>query len=308
MILSIMSLVTAAHATEHFVEVTDTAFTPASIEVALGDTVTWVFFGTVAQSSTAAAGQLDDWDSGLLVPFTFWSRDFTTVGTFTYYDQTFGSDDGGGLVSGVSGTVVVSGDSDGDGLADSEELALGTDLADADTDDDTLSDGDEVLIYGTDPLLADTDGDTLLDSDEIDTQGTDPLLADTDGGSVDDADEIDAGTDPLIGSDDLPPTTLSLTVGPVSGGANTFTADNLPPGTQARLYIARQLGSDPVALCAPLTFDLKVRSEVASEVVAADGVATFVLDAPVVAAGTNRSFQLAQHDICKISDRLDVTW
>lgn len=36
----------------------------------------------------------------------------------------------------------------------------------SDTDQDGLSDGDEVLVYGTDPLKPDTDGDGLIDGDE----------------------------------------------------------------------------------------------------------------------------------------------
>jgi hypothetical protein len=53
-------------------------------------------------------------------------------------------------------------DSDGDGLADFRELALGTDPHNPDTDGDMLSDGDEVA-RGTNPLNADTDEDGALD-------------------------------------------------------------------------------------------------------------------------------------------------
>jgi hypothetical protein len=45
-------------------------------------------------------------------------------------------------------------DSDGDGLTDAEENALGTDSSDTDSDGDGYSDGDEVD-YGSDPLDAD---------------------------------------------------------------------------------------------------------------------------------------------------------
>ncbi len=65
-------------------------------------------------------------------------------------------------------------DTDSDGLYDMEELQLGTDPFDADTDGDGLSDGSEVDTYGTDPLCIDTDGDTMIDGWEI-TYSFDPL-------------------------------------------------------------------------------------------------------------------------------------
>lgn len=43
-------------------------------------------------------------------------------------------------------------DTDGDGLTDTEEAALGTDPSVVDTDGDGLADGQEVLELGTDPL------------------------------------------------------------------------------------------------------------------------------------------------------------
>ena len=51
------------------------------------------------------------------------------------------------------------GDSDGDGLDDVREVALGTDPLLDDTDGDGLDDGEEVNLYLTDPLSVDTDGD-----------------------------------------------------------------------------------------------------------------------------------------------------
>ena len=88
-------------------------------------------------------------------------------------------------------------DSDDDGLTDGEEIALGTDPFDPDTDDDGLTDGDEVNVYGTDPLDPDTDDDGLIDGDEI-ALGTDPFDPDTDDDGLSDGDEVHVyGTDPL---------------------------------------------------------------------------------------------------------------
>ena len=76
-------------------------------------------------------------------------------------------------------------DSDGDGLLDGEELGLGTDPADWDTDDDGRNDWHEIAGGGpipTDPFDPDTDDDGLLDSAEVfGSNPTDPMVADTDG-------------------------------------------------------------------------------------------------------------------------------
>jgi hypothetical protein len=73
------------------------------------------------------------------------------------------------------GTAAPGTDSDGDGLSDEEEDALGTDPFVADTDGDGRADGDEVgeRQYQTDPLNPDTDGDGVGDGEEL-FNGTDP--------------------------------------------------------------------------------------------------------------------------------------
>lgn len=58
-------------------------------------------------------------------------------------------------------------DCDGDGLSNIREFELGTKPFNPDTDNDGLTDGDEVNIYGTDPLKYDTDDDGISDGDEI---------------------------------------------------------------------------------------------------------------------------------------------
>jgi len=72
-----------------------------------------------------------------------------------------------------------------------------------DSDNDGLSDGEEVYDHFTDPLNPDTDGDSLLDGEEI-TNGTDPLTPQGD---------IDSDGDGLLDSDEesnIPPTDPDL--------------------------------------------------------------------------------------------------
>lgn len=58
-------------------------------------------------------------------------------------------------------------DDDNDGLLDDHETDLGTDPLDADSDDDSLSDGAEVYVHGSQPLDPDTDGDLVGDGTEV---------------------------------------------------------------------------------------------------------------------------------------------
>jgi predicted phosphodiesterase len=96
-------------------------------------------------------------------------------------------------------------DSDGDGLTDAEELALGTDPQKADTDGDGLPDGWE-RIYLLNPLRADGtfggagdfDADGLSNLQEF-LAGTNPRRTDTDGDGLPDAWEIKYGLNPTVG-------------------------------------------------------------------------------------------------------------
>ena len=79
-------------------------------------------------------------------------------------------------------------DTDGDGLTDEEEEALGTDPENPDTDGDGLSDGEEVLgEMVSDPLDPDTDGDGVWDADDVDP--IDPY-SDSDGDGIADIDDV----------------------------------------------------------------------------------------------------------------------
>ncbi len=88
-------------------------------------------------------------------------------------------------------------DSDNDGLNDGPEVLtyLSSPLA-ADSDGDGLTDGEEVNSHTTNPILTDTDGDGLTDGAEVFNHNTSPILADTDGDTFNDKVEINEGTDP----------------------------------------------------------------------------------------------------------------
>lgn len=100
-------------------------------------------------------------------------------------------------------------DSDGDGVSDVDEAAIGTDPANPDTDADGLMDGVERkmgmdplkpdLINGCNPYL-DTDYDRLNDCEER-VLGTDPCISDTDGDGLPDLVELLAGSNPLVPED-----------------------------------------------------------------------------------------------------------
>ncbi|MBE0365560.1 hypothetical protein PULV_b0160 [Pseudoalteromonas ulvae UL12] len=88
-------------------------------------------------------------------------------------------------------------DTDNDGLTNLQEFERKTQPNNADTDQDNLTDGDEVNIHLTNPTRLDTDSDGLSDGDEVNTYGTLPLVVDTDNDGFSDGDEVNRyQTDP----------------------------------------------------------------------------------------------------------------
>ena len=88
-------------------------------------------------------------------------------------------------------------DADGDQLSNNEELRIGTDPLNADTDRDGLKDGAEVNTYHTNPLVSDTEGDGLNDGLEVngweitidgiqERVASNPLANDSDGDQLED--------------------------------------------------------------------------------------------------------------------------
>lgn len=124
-------------------------------------------------------------------------------------------------------------DTDGDGLDDATERALGTDGSLADSDGDGLSDFDEVHRWGTSPVHVDTDGDStggdvgttaplrdLFDGAELalDDSGmpgpgaTSPIFSDTDGdGLSDHTESLSPSRSPVLA--DRPEARVSLAQG-----------------------------------------------------------------------------------------------
>jgi plastocyanin len=64
------------------VTVANMAFTPASVSVALGESVTWTFQDSVPHTSTSDQGF---WDSGTRSGGASYVRRFTSAGTFAYH-------------------------------------------------------------------------------------------------------------------------------------------------------------------------------------------------------------------------------
>jgi hypothetical protein len=98
---------------------------------------------------------------------------------------------------------IVDEDSDGDGIDDPTESALGTGVIDPDSDDDGLSDGDEVLKFQSSPLDPDSDDDGLQDGAEVNTHHSSPINDDSDGDGLGDYDEVVThGTNPILSDSD----------------------------------------------------------------------------------------------------------
>jgi plastocyanin len=94
------SAAVAQDAGSAFVSVQDNQFSPATLKVSPGDSVTWSFEGSSAHTVTADDGSFD---SGTLNQGDSFGMTFDTPGTYAYYCNIHGGP--GGI--GMAGTIVV---------------------------------------------------------------------------------------------------------------------------------------------------------------------------------------------------------
>ncbi len=180
--------------------VTATLQTLSSVGATSQLTVVGVYAGNQSRNITASATGTTYASSNPAIATVSAEGQVTAVSSGTAILQAT-NEGASGLIA-IS--VVLSADSDGDGIPDDVEIREGLDPGDAndaleDADRDGLANRDE-FTRGTGLNDADSDDDTILDGEEVvagdDSFVTNPLAADTDGDGVRDALEIQTGSDP----------------------------------------------------------------------------------------------------------------
>ena len=100
-------------------------------------------------------------------------------------------------------------DTDGEGLVDPTEFAIGSNPRSNDTDGEGLTDAEEYNVVYSDPTKQDTDDDGIADNLEVETFKTNAILADSDGDGYSDSEELfEMNRDPRIA--DVPETRISV--------------------------------------------------------------------------------------------------
>lgn len=137
------------------------AFVPVTVGTASFDytDITPAIKGTFVMSTPIFSPPPAVMENGVAVPkWNFWTIEKPSQSSTT------------AVVRNYTITNNTENDSDGDGLSDNQEATYGTNPYLADTDEDGISDYDEVLPTGStptsNPLLADSDGDGVNDSTE----------------------------------------------------------------------------------------------------------------------------------------------
>lgn len=75
--------------------------------ISVGDTIHWVWESQFPHSTTSVAGIPEVWNSGDLQNGATFDHTFTEVGTWWYYCDLHGFDNGDGTAGGMSGTITV---------------------------------------------------------------------------------------------------------------------------------------------------------------------------------------------------------
>jgi hypothetical protein len=155
------------------------------------------------------------------------------------------SDNSGGGQPGDS-VPTVQVDTDGDGLYDDEEAAIGSDPNNTDSDQDGIPDGEEVNVFGSSPISMDTDGDGLPDYNEVAQWGTDPANADSDGDGLSDHDEFNyEDSDPNnYDSDGDGLNDLEEVLYGASSETSDFDGDGLTDYEEAKVYGTKPNSTD----------------------------------------------------------------
>ena len=163
-----------------------------------------VFNGTGAVSSIRGVGEDELKNAFWLISYVTSDGVDETIEIFKPFDEGYNFGDFN-LKAGDILQLTYLEDEDGDGLGTREEFFSGTDPTVADTDDDGLTDGEEVrgndfafigedfniIRYraGSDPQRSDTDGDLVSDDLEV-FKGWNPSDSDTDGDGQTDKDNL----------------------------------------------------------------------------------------------------------------------
>ena len=105
----------------------------------------------------------------------------------------------------------VNSDLDGDGVNNSLESWFFTNPFSSDSDEDNLSDFNEIFLHFTDPTSPDSDGDNLDDIIELEQSHTHPFDPDTDDDSMPDGWEVAYNLNPFVDDTNLDHDSDSLT-------------------------------------------------------------------------------------------------
>jgi len=136
---------------------------------------------------------LYNYDYTITVRVKFYRPEGDLIYTKTYDFSAFSTDTDGDMIWDVEELLYYS-KQEYSGFRNAERLSY----TDPDSENDGLTDGDEIITYNTDPTTDDTDGDTLTDYDEVNVYDTDPTKWDTDEDGMDDGWEVKYNLDPLV--------------------------------------------------------------------------------------------------------------